>query len=54
MGQSPLSFTEIHAYLKCMKANLYPSEILLIRKMSEQYVSQSHNTDPKAKPSYVE
>jgi hypothetical protein len=52
MGLSPLSFTEIKAYMELTASPLTPDEVLLIRKMSQAYVSNVQNRDPQTKPPY--
>jgi hypothetical protein len=52
MGMTPLSFTEIKAYIDVTKASLTPDEVLLIKRMSQLYVGYSQDTNPSQKTPY--
>lgn len=54
MGLSPISFQEIDAYMKRCEIHLSGDEVLIIRKMSQAYVSNVQNKDPHAKPPFGE
>lgn len=47
MGATPLSFTEIDAYNRSTYSFLNAEEVLLIRKMSASYVSESSDRNPR-------
>lgn len=52
MGLSPISFTEIKAYVDLTDSPLTVDEVMIIRKMSQSYVSEVQNKDPNAKPPF--
>ena len=52
MGYVALSFTEIYNYMKATQTPLTPSEVMLIRKASQSYVSETYNKNPFAKEPY--
>ena len=54
MGLIPLSFTEIKSYNDLIGANLSPSEIMIIRKMSQIYVSQVQDKRPFCKSPFTD
>ena len=54
MGRVPLSFTEIKAYMQCVNITFTPSEVLLIKKMSEAFTYQTYDKNPLANPPYVD
>jgi hypothetical protein len=53
MGRTPLTFSEIKAYMDCMNLTLSPSEVSLLRKMSEAFTYQTYDRNPLATPPYV-
>ena len=52
-GLVPLDFTEINAYMQSTSTELLPFEVLLLRKLSNAYVSQSYDKDVNAVPPYA-
>lgn len=52
-GYIPLTFTEINNYMIATKTELAPYEVLIIKRMSDAYVSESYNKNPLAQPPYV-
>ena len=52
-GLVPLDFTEINAYIQSTNTELLPFEVLLLKKLSNTYVSQSHDKDPLAFAPYT-
>ena len=52
-GLVPLDFTEINAYMQSTSTELLPFEVLLLRKLSNAYVSQSYDKDVNALPPYA-
>ena len=52
MGYVALSFTEIYNYMKATQTPLTSSEVMLIRKASQSYVSETYNKNPFAKEPY--
>ena len=52
-GLVPLDFTEINAYMQSTNTELLPFEVLLLRKLSNAYVSQSYDKDVNAVPPYA-
>lgn len=52
-GLVPLDFTEINAYIQSTNTELLPFEVLLLRKLSNAYVSQSYDKDVNAIPPYA-
>ena len=52
MGYVALSFTEIHNYIQLTGFSLNSSEVMLIRKASQSYVSETYNKNPFAKEPY--
>ena len=52
MGITSLSFQEIQAYNDLTNAQLSPDEVLIIKKMSVAYVSQSNDKNPHKSPPY--
>jgi len=52
MGSIPLTFSEIKAYMECLNITFSPSEVLLLRKMSEAYTYQTYDKNPLSSPPY--
>ena len=52
-GLIALDFTEINAYIQSTNTPLLPFEVLLLKKLSNAYVSQSYDKDPLAFPPYA-
>lgn len=52
-GLVPLDFTEINAYMQSTNTELLPFEVILLRKLSNAYVSQSYDKDVNAVPPYA-
>ena len=52
-GLVPLDFIDINAYMQSTSTDLLPFEVLLIRKLSNAYVSQSYDKDVNAVPPYA-
>lgn len=52
MGLSPISFQEIDAYMSLCEVYLSGDEVLIIRKMSQAYVSHLQDKDPNSKPPF--
>lgn len=48
-GYIPLSFQEIYAYMKATNTPFSADEALILKKMSNAYVSQSYDKDPTSK-----
>lgn len=53
MGLSPISFTEINAYMQSTSTPLNKDEVLLIRQLSQAYLSGLNDTDPQSKAPYT-
>ena len=54
MGYAPLSFTEIKAYLDLIGITLYGWEVVLLKKLSDIFLSETYNTDDNAMPPYAQ
>jgi len=54
MGLSAISFQEIDAYMARCNVSLSGDEVLLLKRMSQAYVINVQNKDPKAQPPYGE
>ena len=52
MGITALSYTEIKAYRDLTETPLNSDEVMLIRQMSQSYVSYVQNKDPQKKAPY--
>ena len=52
MGISAISFSEIDAYMSRCQIHLSGDEVMIIRKMSQAYVSNINDKDPQSKPPY--
>ena len=52
-GLIPLDYTEINAYMQSTNTELLPFEVLLIKKLSNAYVSQSYDKEVNAIPPYA-
>ncbi len=52
-GAIPLDYTEINAYIQSTNTPLLPFEVLLLKKLSNAYVSQSYDKDPLSFPPYA-
>ena len=47
MGISAISFSEIDAYMSRCQIHLSGDEVMIIRKMSQAYVSNINDKDPQ-------
>jgi len=54
MGMEPISFREIEAYINTTHAHITANEVMLIRKMSLEYIRHSSNKNPAIKPPFSE
>lgn len=52
-GLIPIDYSEINAYIQSTNTELLPFEVLLLKKLSNTYVSQSHDKDPLAFAPYT-
>jgi hypothetical protein len=50
MGAVPLSWTELHSWLRCTELSLSNWEILSLKQMSEAYVGELNQADKKDRP----
>jgi len=53
MGISPLSFIEIKAYIELTETPLNADEVMLIRQMSQGYVSEVQDKNPNKHAPYA-
>lgn len=51
-GRMPLTFTEIDAYLRSTETTLTGDEVMIIRRMSENYCSMANDRNPQTKAPY--
>ena len=52
-GLIPLDFTEINAYIQSTNTQLLPFEVLLLKKLSNIYVSQSNDKNINSHAPYT-
>lgn len=53
MGQSPLSASEVRAWMECSGIQLQPWEFHALREMSKAYLAQLHESEkPECPPPY--
>ena len=53
MGIVPISFTEIKNYIEVTESSLTGEEVIIMRKMSEQYCKYVQDSNPNTKPPYT-